>query len=705
MDRQSFRSRARKLVEKMTIEEAASQLLHSAPAIEQLGVPAYNWWNEALHGVGRAGTATVFPQAIAMAASFDPDFLQAEADVISTEARAKYNAAIAENDRDIYKGLTFWSPNINIFRDPRWGRGHETYGEDPYLTGVMGNAFIRGLQGDGKYLKTAACAKHLAVHSGPERLRHSFDARPTPKDLEETYLPAFRTAVQDAGVEAVMGAYNRINGEPCCGSEFLLKDTLRGKWGFEGHVVSDCWAVKDFHDHHHYTSRPPESASLAVRMGCDLNCGCTYENLLRGLREGLITEEEIRESAVHVMTTRFALGMFDDDCPWDAVPYSAVCQKSHREMALRAAEKTMVLLKNDGLLPLRRDELSSIAVIGPAAYSQSVLYGNYHGDADEYITHLDGIRLTAGEDIRVFYSKGCHLFKSVDDGLCKPGRLLSEAVAAAKCADVTVLCVGLDETLEGEEGDAGNSYASGDKPDLLLPEIQRKLIHRILALGKPVVLVCCSGSAIDLSEFENGCGAILQAWYAGQKGGEALGRILFGDVSPSGKLPVTFYYNDQPMPAFEDYRMAGRTYKFVHNAPWRPFGFGLTYSPVTYSHMTVSPEGDTLNVSVKARCAGEMDTEDVVQVYSHYEGEAFEKPHFQLVGFRRIHVKAGESCTVSVKIPLKNMQLVDENGARYLPDGTYTLFVGGSQPDDRSAELLGAAPLGVSIKLKNGKIE
>ena len=700
MDRQKFRARARELVEKMTIEEAASQLLHSAPAIERLGVPEYNWWNEALHGVGRAGTATVFPQAIAMAASFDPDFLQAEADVISTEARAKYNGAVEEGDRDIYKGLTFWSPNINIFRDPRWGRGHETYGEDPYLTGVMGNAFIRGLQGDGEYLKTAACAKHFAVHSGPEALRHSFDARPTPKDLEETYLPAFRTAVQDAGVETVMGAYNRVNGEPCCGSAFLLKDTLRGEWGFQGHVVSDCWAVKDFHDHHHYTSRPPESASLAVRMGCDLNCGCTYENLLKGLEEGLVSEGEIREAAVRVMTTRFALGMFDEDCPWDQIPYSAVCRQSHRELALQAAEKSMVLLKNDGLLPLNRDDLNSIAVIGPAAYSQSVLYGNYHGDSDEYITHLDGIRKAAGENIRIFYSKGCHLFQAVDDGLCRPGRLISEAMAAARCADVTVLCVGLDETLEGEEGDAGNSYASGDKPNLLLPEIQRELIHRILALGKPVVLVCCSGSAIDLSEFEDGCGAILQAWYAGQKGGEALGRILFGDVSPSGKLPVTFYYNHQPMPNFEDYRMAGRTYKFLTEQPWRPFGFGLTYSTMEYSALEVTPNGDALQLSVKVRNAGTSDTEEVVQIYSRFEGEAFEKPHFQLVGFRRIHVKASTESSVSLQIPLRNLQLVDENGVRYLPDGVYTLYAGGSQPDDRSGVLLGIRPAEASVTFR-----
>lgn len=704
MERSKFRAQAEALVAQMTIEEAASQLLHSAPAIERLGVPAYNWWNEALHGVGRAGIATVFPQAIGMAATFDPEFMQAEAEIIATEARAKYNAAVAEGDRDIYKGLTFWSPNINIFRDPRWGRGHETYGEDPLLTREMGNAFIRGLQGDGEYLKTAACAKHFAVHSGPEHLRHTFDAQPSPKDLAETYLPAFASAVRDAKVEAVMGAYNRMNGEPCCGSEFLLKKTLRESWGFEGHVVSDCWAVKDFHEHHKYTSRPPESASLAVRMGCDLNCGCTYENLLKGLEEGLVTEEAIRESAIRLMTTRYALGMFDENCAYNTIPYEVVGQKSHREMALRAAEKSMVLLKNDGILPLNRAALRSIAVVGPAAYSQSVLYGNYHGDSDEYITDLEGIRAAAGEDIRVFYSQGCHLFKWVDDGLCKPGRLLSEAAAVVKCADVVVLCVGLDETLEGEEGDASNSYASGDKADLLLPEVQRELIERVLQLGKPTVLVCSSGSAIDLSAYEDRCAAVIQAWYSGQRGGEALGRILFGQVNPSGRLPVTFYYNDQPMPDFADYRMAGRTYKFVKEAPWRPFGFGLSYSRYAYSGLGVSVDGDALVLSVTVENTGTMDGEEVLQIYSRYEGEAFEKPHHKLVGFRRIPVAAGQKRTVTCRVALKELESVLEDGVSKLLDGWYTLFVGGSQPDARSEALLGAAPQAARVEISSGKL-
>ena len=489
MDRERYRRQAEELVANMTVEEAASQLLHHAPAIERLGVPEYNWWNEALHGVGRAGIATVFPQAIGMAAAFDPDFLKREAEIIAEEARAKYNAAQEAGDRDIYKGLTYWSPNINIFRDPRWGRGHETYGEDPTLTGKLGNAFIEGLQGDGEYRKIAACAKHFAVHSGPEALRHEFNAVVSEKDLWETYLPAFETAVKDADVESVMGAYNRTNGEPCCGSKRLLVDILRGEWGFQGHVVSDCWAVRDFHETHKYTARPEESASLAVRMGCDLNCGCTYERLLTGLEKGLITEEEIRRSAVRLFTTRYALGMFDEDCPYNEIPYRVVAQPENKKAALTAAEESMVLLKNDGILPLKEESLESIGVIGPNAYSQAALYGNYHGDSDEYITNLDGIRRAVGDKIRIFYSQGCHLYIAADDPLCRPGRLLGEAEAVVKNSDVVILCVGLDERMEGEQGDEGNAFASGDKENLLLPETQQILIERVIALGKPVVLV------------------------------------------------------------------------------------------------------------------------------------------------------------------------------------------------------------------------
>lgn len=405
MDRKEARALAEKLVGQMTLEEKASQLKYDAPAIPRLGIPAYNWWNEALHGVARAGTATVFPQAIGLAAIFDEDFHQQVAEVISEEARAKYNGQSAHGDRDIYKGLTMWSPNINIFRDPRWGRGHETYGEDPYLTTRLGVRFVEGLQGKGKYLKVAACAKHFAVHSGPEAIRHEFDAKATPKDMEETYLPAFEAAVKEAGVETVMGAYNRVNGEPACGSKTLLVDTLREKWGFEGHVTSDCWAIRDFHTRHCVTSTAPESAALALKMGCDLNCGNTYLHMLQAYQEGLVTEEDITRSCVRLFTTRYLLGMFADDCEYDAIPYTANDTDAHQAVALQAAEKSMVLLRNDGVLPLQPDKIKTVAVIGPNADSVLALKGNYYGTTSRAVTFLEGIRAYCEKHgIRVLYS-------------------------------------------------------------------------------------------------------------------------------------------------------------------------------------------------------------------------------------------------------------------------------------------------------------
>jgi len=709
MEREICRKQAEALVSQMTVEEAASQLLHSAPAIERLGVPEYNWWNEALHGVARAGIATVFPQAVGMAAAFDEDFLEKEAEVIAEEGRAKYNMSQAAGDTDIYKGLTFWSPNINIFRDPRWGRGHETYGEDPYLTSRLGVAFIKGLQGNGKYLKLAACAKHFAVHSGPEALRHEFNAEVSEKDLRETYLPAFEAAVKEAGVESVMGAYNRTNGEPCCGSERLLVKILRGEWGFEGHVVSDCWAVRNFHETHHYTANPAQSASLAVRMGCDLNCGCTYEHLLEGLEQGLITEEEIRESAVRVFTTRYLLGMFDEECEYNQIPYRVVASPEHKEMALHAAEKSLVLLKNDGILPLKKEKLSTIGVIGPNAYSIKALYGNYNGESDEWITNLDGIRREAGDDLRVCYSKGCDICRDVDDNLCRAGRFHGEAIAVAKESDVVVLCVGLDADLEGEEGDTGNSFASGDKVDLLLPEPQRVLCEKVLAVGKPVILVVNSGSSIDLSAYEEKSSAIIQAWYSGERGGEALANVLFGKVNPSGRLPLTFYYNDQPLPEFTDYRMKGRTYRYVEEKPWRPFGYGLSYTEYTYAEPELTVNEDKVEVSVSVSNTGKagqtpVDGEEIVQAYVRYEGEAFEKPHHSLAAFKRVALKAGEERKVMLELPTTAFASVLEDGSSRILDGSYTLWVGGSQPDERSVELIGCGPLELSLKVSGGKL-
>ena len=494
-DRKKAQALAHELVSKMTIEERASQLKFDAPPVERLGVPAYNWWNEALHGVARAGTATMFPQPVAMASMFDPEMIRKIGDVVATEARAKYNEASKHGDRDIYKGLTFWSPNINLFRDPRWGRGQETYSEDPYLTAQLGVAYIKGLQGDGKYLKVAACAKHYAVHSGPEAIRHEFDAEVSQKDLWETYLPAFEAAVKEGEVEAVMGAYNRTLGEPCCGSDLLIRKILRGKWGFQGHFVSDCWAISDFHLHHHITTTAPESAALAIKMGCDVNCGNTYLHLLRALEDGLITEDDITTAAERLFTTRFMLGEFDENCEYNSIPYEVVECPEHLALSEEAARRSVVLLKNDGILPLDKAKIKTIGVIGPNANDRMALIGNYHGTASRYITVLEGIQDYVGDDVRVLYAEGCHLYKDRVEGLGLPGDRLSEAETVAEHSDVVVLVTGLNENLEGEEMDQSNSVGSGDKANLLLPAPQRKLMEIVAKTGKPVILINMTGSA------------------------------------------------------------------------------------------------------------------------------------------------------------------------------------------------------------------
>jgi beta-glucosidase len=445
MNREEAKKRAQELVAKMTVEEKASQLRYDAPAIDRLGIPAYNWWNEALHGVARAGTATMFPQAIGLAAAFDEELMGEVGEIIAEEARAKYNEQAKREDRDIYKGLTFWAPNVNIFRDPRWGRGHETYGEDPFLTSSLAVPFVKGMQGDGEYMKAAACAKHFAVHSGPEGERHFFDAKASKKDLEETYLPAFEALVKEADVEAVMGAYNRTNGEPCCANKPLMVDKLRGEWGFKGHFVSDCWAIKDFHENHKVTSSPEESAKLALEMGCDLNCGCTYQSIMNGVRAGLIDEKYLTESCVRLFTTRFLLGMFDKT-EFDEIPFEKVECKEHLAVAKRAAKESVVLLKNDGLLPLNKDNIKTIGVVGPNANSRLSLIGNYHGTSSRYVTVLEGIQDKVGDDVRVLYSEGCDIFKNNISNLADPNLpdRLSEAQAVADHSDVVVVVVGLD---------------------------------------------------------------------------------------------------------------------------------------------------------------------------------------------------------------------------------------------------------------------
>ncbi len=684
MNREQARQKARALVAQMTVEEAASQLRFDSPAIERLGVAAYNWWNEALHGVARGGMATSFPQAIGMAATFDRELVRELGDIVATEGRAKYNALSAQGDRDIYKGLTFWSPNINIFRDPRWGRGHETYGEDPYLTGEMGAAYVKGIQGEGETMKAAACAKHLAVHSGPEGIRHSFNAVATPKDMFETYLPAFEKLVKKANVEAVMGAYNRTNGEPCCGSKTLLKEILRQKWGFEGQVVSDCWAIADFHEYHHVTDSPEESAALAIENGCDVNCGVTYQYLLKALKKGMVTEEQIRLAAERAFTTRFLLGIMEDGCEYDQIPFEKIECREHLQKAHEAALKSCVLLKNDGALPFGK--LGTIGVVGPNANSRICLMGNYHGTSSRYVTVLEGIQDMAGEDVRVLASEGCHLFKNKTENLALDFDRITEAVAVARHSDAVVIVVGLDETLEGEQGDGSNSDASGDKRDLLLPEGQRRLMDAVLDTGKPTVICLMSGSAIDLGDAAERANAVLQCWYPGGRGGRAVAEILFGKVSPSGKLPVTFYHNDQlsRMPDFTDYALEGRTYRYFGEEPAYPFGYGLTYGDVFVREASL--DGSVIRAVVEN--AGSFDTGDVVEVYVQNEGSVHAPKNARLCGFARVFVKAGETADVSIAVDAEDLKVVNDLGQR-VGEGKPVFFVGMGQPDSRTEKLTG----------------
>ncbi len=675
MDR--FEKKAKELVSQMTAEEKCSQLKYDSPAIERLGIPAYNWWNEGLHGVARAGTATMFPQAIGMAAAFDTEMMHRIGTAISLEARAKYNYASAEGDRDIYKGLTLWSPNVNIFRDPRWGRGHETYGEDPYLAAELGVNFVKGIQGDGEHLRAAACAKHFAVHSGPEALRHEFNAEVNQKDLAETYLYAFEKLVK-SGVAGVMGAYNRVNGEPACANKKLMKK-LYGEWEFGGYFVSDCWAISDFHTHHMVTGTAAESAAMAVKAGCDINCGNTYIHLMAALEQGLIEEADIDRAVEKAMEIRLQLGMLEET-EYDNIPFDVIDCPEHNALSLEAAEKSMVLLKNRAFLPLDKHRIKSIAVIGPNADSRAALYGNYQGTASRYVTFLEGIEDAFGG--RVYYAEGCHLFKDRVEGLALPADRISEAVAAAKNADVSVLCLGLDASLEGEEGDAGNAYASGDKTDLRLPEPQRLLLKSVLDVGKPVVVVLAAGSSLNIEDDRPA--ALIQAWYPGSKGGKALAEILFGEVSPSGKLPVTFYESAEALPDFCDYSMAQRTYKNVKGNVLYPFGFGLTYS----SMYVKSARYEGGEVVCTAENIGDTDTGEVLEVYSR-SMSAFAPKNPALCGFARIFLKAGESAEFHVKLSEDAFTDVDDNGVRGVHSEEYLLYVGFSQPDEKS-EALGA---------------
>ncbi|MBP8989128.1 MAG: glycoside hydrolase family 3 C-terminal domain-containing protein [Clostridia bacterium] len=692
--------KSRELVSQMTLAEKMAQMVYQAPAIERLNVPAYNWWNECLHGYARSGTATVFPQAIGMAASFNTDLMYQVASAIGDEARAKYNGYKTFGDTLIYQGVTCWSPNINIFRDPRWGRGHETYGEDPYLTAQMGIAFVRGLQGDHPiFRKTDATLKHYAVHSGPESERHGFDALVSLKDLFETYLEAFRLCIRDARPAAVMGAYNRVNGEACCASPFLLQEVLRGRFGFDGYVVSDCGAIADINRFHHLTKDEAESAALAVKSGCDLNCGTAYAALKAAFLRGLIDEPPITTSVERLFAARSALGHFEAS-PYDALGDTVIHCKKHQGLALQMARESIVLLKNNGILPLDMKKIRRIAVIGPNCDERSVLIGNYNGLPMRYTTIFEGIQDAVPDTVRLYKARGRELLRpNKADYAEKPIR---EAILAARSSDVVILCTGLRPDVEGEEGDAYNSDLGGDRRDISLPEAQSELFDALSETNTPIIIVNTSGGPVSLTRQHDRAAAILQAWYPGQSGGTAVSDVLFGRYNPSGKLPVTVYQSTGDLPDFRDYAMDGRTYRYMKSVPLYPFGFGLSYS--RFRLKTQMPAGlvtrrdENVTCSVCIENQGPYDGQETIQVYLRHEDCPVRTPQLQLVSFEKVNLRAGERKTIQLTIPADRFLIVDEAGqSRYLP-GRALLFIGCALPVERSTQL--GAPDYLSVPLE-----
>ena len=825
------------LVGRMTLREKVSQMVHDAAAIERLDVPKYNWWNEGLHGVGRAGLATAFPQAIGLAATWSTDLMAAVSAAISDEARAKHHEFVRRNIREIYAGLTYWSPNVNIFRDPRWGRGQETYGECPYLSARMGVAFVKGLQGDDpRYLKLVATPKHFAVHSGREADRHRFDVSVDERDLRQTYLPAFEACVREAGAYSVMGAYNRLYGEPCCAHSLLLGEILRDEWGFEGYVVSDCWAIRDFWEGHRVVDTAAEAAALAVNKGCDLNCGDAYIALLDAVEQGLIAEGTIDRSVRRLFTARFRLGMFDppEDVPYTDTPYAIVDSDGHRALALRAARESMVLLKNaGGLLPLRKD-LSSIAVIGPNADEPLTLLGNYNGTPAFASTPLSGIRAKVPPSTTVCFAQGCEIAEGVPPLVPVPAKFLrpqatetderglaaayfegtefewdpvlaridpivdfdwkgrspltgemgdrfavrwtgyltppvsgsyrlgvrgfsgyrltldgellaeyegihhpitktvdltleaerayaiqldltsrgldpqaqllwsgpprdyvSEAIEVANRAEVVVMVMGISAALEGEEMPVEVAgFEGGDRTDIGLPRQQEELLKRIYGLGKPIVLVLLNGSALAVNWADANVPAILEGWYPGQAGGDAIADVLFGDYNPAGRLPITFYHSVDELPPFEDYRMEGRTYRYFRGEPLYRFGHGLSYTSFAYANLQLSsasiPAGESFSLSVDVTNVGARAGDEVVQLYLSDVAASVRAPKRDLAGFRRIYLERGATETVRFRLEPRQFSIIDAAGRRVIEPGAFQIAVGGRQP--RAEDIVATAP-------------
>ncbi len=699
MTKTQARQKAKEIVAKMTVEEKISQLIYTAPAIERLGIDEYNWWNEGSHGVARSGTATVFPHAIAMASTFDPNLIRQVADAISTEGRAKYNKHVKYGDHDIFKGLTFWAPNINIFRDPRWGRGQETFGEDPFLTAQMGVSFIKGIQGEGEFLKAAACSKHYAVHSGPEKNRYGFNAITDMHDLWETYLPAFEKTVK-AGVAGVMGAYNSMNNEPCSAHSYLLVDVLRKKWNFDGYVVSDCDAVGDIYKFHKFVQSETEAAAVSLKNTCDLNCGKTYEALIDAYEMDLITEDEITAAAENLFTIRYLLGEFEETRPYSDIGLDKLDSKEHKALNLKTAEQCIALLDNkDNFLPLDKNTDKKIAVIGPNALSVTALEGNYNAYASEYVTVADGIRRIF-KDAQISVEKGCNYCKERLNYCGGFGNMISDGIATAAEADITILALGLDCSVEGEDTGFEDDYTTcGDKRTLYLPATQQKLAEAVCDVCENVVVVLLCGSSIDVGEkVRNHAKAVIHAWYPGSLGGLALAELLAGEVNPSAKLPITIYRGDHNIPDFENYNMKGRTYRYIDGDALYPFGFGLSYTKYAYENAKlVDADGEKITVSAEVENIGGIKGKEIVQVYAAYTDSRVATPHWQLCSVKPVMLEAGEKAEVTLDIDRYWVKAVTMDGERVDPDGKITLYIGGHQPDSVSDKLLGYSCLKIEL--------
>jgi beta-glucosidase len=693
---QPLDARVNDLIRRMSLAEKVQQIHNTAPAIPRLGVPAYDYWSEALHGVANAGYATVFPQAIGMAATWDPALIHSEADVISTEGRAKFNDYASKHGGNSirFHGLTFWSPNINIFRDPRWGRGQETYGEDPFLTAQLAVQFIHGLQGDDpRYIKAMACAKHYDVHSGPEPERHRFNADPSERDLYETYLPQFEAAVRAGRVCGVMGAYNAVYGVPCCASPFLLTDILRQQWGFNGYIVSDCGAIGNIWKDHHYVATPEAAAAVAVKAGCDICCGSDYNALVKAVQQGLITEQQIDAALAYTLKARFRLGLFDPPAmvPWSKIGIDQNDTPAHEALALKVAEESVVLLKNNGLLPLNRANVKRIAVIGPNADSVAALVGNYNGTPARPVTILDGIKQIAGNDFTVTYAPGCPVALRKDGANAPSPQMAADALAAADSADVVIFVGGITAQYEREESrgpDAFVGFSGGDRTRIELPEVQENLLQSLYAVGKPVVFVNCSGSAMAVPWAAAHLPAILQAWYPGEQGGRAVGEVLFGDVNPAGRLPITFYRSTADLPPFEDYAMSNRTYRYFGGQPLFAFGHGLSYTKFDYRAVRLDRSrhtaGDTVKVSFALKNTGPRDGDEVTQVYFRHVDSAVPQPKLALCGFARIHIARGQTANVTIDIPAERFRYWDTATKEYAVEpGDYQLLIGAASDDIR----------------------